>query len=132
MTALAAGTVRLKILLVEDEPLIALTITDILEEFGHHVLEAVSAEEAVMLFEREGGVDMLITDLGLPDQPGDVLAQRLRAQAPTLPVLFATGRSADFAQGETALPPPCERLAKPFLMHDLQAAIERLLAVSPR
>ena len=121
---------QLTVLLVEDEPLIALTITDILEEFGHRVIEAVSAEEAVMLFDREGVVDLLITDLGLPDQPGDVLAQRLRQQAPGLPVLFATGRSADADQGEVNLQPPCEWLAKPFLIQDLQSAIQRLMGVS--
>jgi CheY-like chemotaxis protein len=118
----------LKVLLVEDEPLIAMTITDILEEFGHSVLEAVSAREALAIFEREKGVDLLITDLGLPDMPGEDLARRMRDVQPSLPILFATGRSAEAAVEADSFAPPFERLSKPFLMNDLQDAIDRLMA----
>jgi CheY-like chemotaxis protein len=123
-----ASMAPLKVLLVEDEPLIAMTITDILEEFGHSVFEAVSAKEAISIFEAEQGVDLLITDLGLPDMPGEQLASKLREARPDLPILFATGRSADSALAGDQLSPPLERLSKPFLMNELQAAIERLMA----
>lgn len=128
MTDSAPSSATLKVLLVEDEPLIAMTITDILEEFGHSVLEAVSAREALAIFEREQGVDLLITDLGLPDMPGEQLARRIREARPELPILFATGRSAEAAIAADAFAPPFERLSKPFLMNELQAAIGRLIS----
>lgn len=119
---------KLKVLLVEDEPLIAMTIVDILEEFGHSVMEAGSGREALTIFERENGVDLLITDLGLPDMPGEQLAQRMREMLPSLPILFATGRSAGAALATGDFAPPFERLSKPFLMNELQDAIVRLMA----
>lgn len=130
MSDSALASAKLKVLLVEDEPLIAMTITDILEEFGHSVLEAVSAREALDIFRREQRVDLLVTDLGLPDMPGEQLAQRLRDLQPGLPILFATGRSADAALSDHPFEQPFERLSKPFLMNELQDAIARLM--SPR
>jgi CheY-like chemotaxis protein len=120
------GQNQLTILLVEDEPLISLTICDILEELGHRVLESVSATEAMKMFEAEAVIDLLITDIGLPDMQGDALARKLRQSRPDLPVLFSTGRMASAGSADDLLAPPCEQLSKPFLMHDLQSAIERL------
>jgi CheY-like chemotaxis protein len=128
MTLTPGGDGPLTILLVEDEPLIALTIVDILEEFGHTVLEAGSAAEAARIFASRSDIALLITDIGLPDMPGDGLARQLRDERPGLPVLFATGRAADGSVGDGAIEQPFERLSKPFLMHELQAAIARLVA----
>ena len=87
------GGASLKVLLVEDEPLIALTLVDLLEELGHQALEALNGAQAVELFGQHPDIDLLITDLGLPDISGDRLADRLRTNAPSLPVIFATAPS---------------------------------------
>jgi CheY-like chemotaxis protein len=128
MREVSPGPVQLKILLVEDEPLISMTITDILEEFGHTVFEALSAGEAVAIFEREAAFDLLITDLGLPDMPGEQLARCLRERDAKLPILFATGRSSEAALPGEPIAPPVEHLSKPFLMNDLHDAIARLIS----
>ncbi|MFO1148396.1 MAG: response regulator [Alsobacter sp.] len=128
MTDSGGGSDRLTVLLVEDEPLIALTIAEILDECGYDVLEAGSGALAERLFAEAGRVDLLVTDVGLPDISGLDLARRLRALSPALPVLFATGRSVDGLQGDDPLEPPMAQLSKPFLMNELQDAISRLLA----
>jgi CheY-like chemotaxis protein len=116
------------VLLVEDEPLIALTLVDLLEELGHTPVEAMTAADALRVFRVRPDIDLLVTDIGLPDRPGDVLAAECRTLVPTLPVIFATGHNGEAAP-EGPLPvPPTLHLAKPFQMDELQAAITRVMA----
>ncbi len=82
----------LRILLVEDEPLILMSTTDMLETMGHIVFEANTAEEALSLFERES-VDVLLTDHGLPGMSGADLAVACRRKQPGLGVVFSSGAS---------------------------------------
>ena len=116
----------LTILLVEDEPLIALTLVDLIEELGHTAVEAMTAAQAMSLFRTRTDIDLLVTDIGLPDLSGEALAEQCRSIRPTLPVIFATGHSAPGAAEATAAA-PTTRLPKPFQMDELQAAIERVV-----
>ncbi|WP_372353195.1 response regulator [Pararhizobium sp. YC-54] len=81
---------RLRILLVEDEPLILMSTTDMLETMGHSVFEATSAEEALSVFEREE-IDVLLTDHGLPGMSGADLAVACRRKRQGLGIIFASG-----------------------------------------
>jgi CheY-like chemotaxis protein len=110
---------QLTILFVEDEPLIGLTLLDMLEELGHRPLEASSAAEALTIFRDTPRVDLVISDLGLPDMPGDVLARELRAIVPGLPVIFASGSPPRHEQGDA----PTLHISKPFRMEELRDAI---------
>ncbi|WP_020179618.1 response regulator [Methylopila sp. M107] len=88
----AASLKPLKILLVEDDLLIAMSIADLLVSFGHTVLEARTGAKARAIVERPEPFDLLLTDLGLPDADGEELAEWCRRQRPGLPIVFATGR----------------------------------------
>ncbi|PSC05167.1 hypothetical protein SLNSH_10150 [Alsobacter soli] len=123
------GDTSLKVLLVEDEPLIALTMVDMLEELGHQPLEALNGEQALSLFGEHADIDLVITDLGLPDIAGDKLADTLRAGAPSLPVIFATGHTGQGPQPIQATPPTAH-LGKPFQLAELASTIDRLMAVA--
>lgn len=81
------------VLLVEDEPLILMSTADTLRDFGMTVLEAGSGAEARQALAAGGRPDVLVVDVGLPDESGIDLARALRAQVPGLPVIFATGRT---------------------------------------
>jgi DNA-binding response OmpR family regulator len=114
------------VLICEDESLIRIYLVDMLEELGYNVLESANGGEAIEQMSA-GGVDFLITDLGLPDMPGKELVRRLRTRWPRLPVLFATGRGredADLLDGNIGY------LPKPFTMKTLQCAVTDLLARS--
>ncbi|HXS74499.1 MAG TPA: response regulator [Rhodanobacteraceae bacterium] len=80
----------LRILLCEDEQLIRMLLTDTLSHKGHYVAEASSAKAALQ-YDLDS-VDVLITDIGLPDASGVDLAQAARIRRPDLPVIYATGR----------------------------------------
>lgn len=86
----ASSPSHLRILLVEDEPLILMSTTDMLETMGHSVFEAASAEEALSVFERED-VDVLLTDHGLPGMSGADLAVACRRKRQGLGIIFASG-----------------------------------------
>jgi DNA-binding response OmpR family regulator len=81
-----------RILIVEDEPLIRLFVADILEDAGFAIVEAANAEEAIrQLGPGSPLFDAVIIDVGLPDKRGDVLADELRVKWKELPIVIATG-----------------------------------------
>nr|WP_281373734.1 response regulator [Parvularcula dongshanensis] len=106
------ATASATILLVEDEPLIRMLAADMLEETGYEVVEAHSFATGRDAVERSP-IDLLITDLGLPDGSGIDLAKDLRLTRPTLPVVFATGQP-DRAFLEELGTPHAQVLSKPF------------------
>lgn len=80
------------ILLVEDEAFVRQSTFEILESAGYRVLKATNAEEARVAFRCHGDeVQLLLTDVILPDQNGQDLASDLRASNPDLRVIFVSG-----------------------------------------
>ncbi|WP_430257315.1 response regulator [Neorhizobium sp. IRS_2294] len=89
----------IKVLFVEDEALIRISTADFLQDAGMGVVEAGTAGEALGLAS-EQPVDILVTDVHLPDMTGLQLTIKLRDQFPDLPVIFATGdRNVEGAEG---------------------------------
>jgi len=83
-----------RILLVEDELLVRMFAVDVLEECGFKIEEAGSAQEALALLAKlQAAPVAAVIDLGLPDRPGDVLADEVRKLHPQLPIVIASGRS---------------------------------------
>ncbi|TWT13801.1 response regulator [Reyranella sp. CPCC 100927] len=81
-----------RILVVEDEVLVRMTLTDTLEDFGFTVEPVGSASEAMdKVADLRGRIDAAILDVGLPDRTGDALAVDLRALYADLPIVIATG-----------------------------------------
>ncbi|CAH1658826.1 Response regulator receiver domain-containing protein [Hyphomicrobiales bacterium] len=113
----------LRILLVEDQPLVRLTTSDMLSDLGHIVEEAADAQSAIAYVETGAPIDVLITDIGLPDISGTTLAEECRRRLPGLRVIFVSGT--DAGRMDAILEDRQHRfLEKPFLARDL----ERMLA----
>jgi CheY-like chemotaxis protein len=105
-------------LVCEDDLLIRMNTVEMLEELGHVALEAKDATTALaILAERE--IDLLVTDVSLPDLSGIVLVQRAKQSHPDLPVIFATG------YGHLGMPSGMgiSLLPKPFSIDSLANAI---------
>jgi CheY-like chemotaxis protein len=84
--------VRVRVLVAEDEVLIALTLFDILEAEGHAVTLAFDGAEALGRARTMGpALDVLVTDLNMPGLSGEDLIRALRAERPGLPVVVVTG-----------------------------------------
>jgi DNA-binding response OmpR family regulator len=114
-----------RVLIVEDEFLIRLTLAEALSDEGFEVMEAATGDEALvtLLAERP---DLLLTDIQLPGRmDGLALARRARENAPEMPVIFMTGRPD--SMGTTS---PAGRnvfIAKPYLPSEVCATARRLL-----
>ena len=112
------------ILVVDDDPLIAMSTVDMLEDLGHKVIEVHSAKQALEILERGDVVDLIMTDHAMPGMTGTELAVIAQQKRPRLPVLLATGY-ADLPNGQKSELP---RLSKPYNQSQLQTEISRLLA----
>ena len=114
-----------RLLLVEDEFLIRLTLSEALIDAGHEVLEAADADEALCLVEQNAPINLLLTDVQLPGPlNGHALAARLRQSRPGLPVIVMTGRPEPSVAGS---PHHDVFIAKPYLPSQVCAAVEKIL-----
>jgi CheY-like chemotaxis protein len=110
------------VLVVEDEELVRETISAELRDAGFVVLEAGTAEQGLDVLE-EMPVGVLFTDIRLPGKvDGWELAERARSLHPDLPVIYATGYSAEHPR----LVPDSIFLRKPYLPSAVIAAITKL------
>ncbi len=115
----------IRVLVVEDEFLIRMTLTEALSDEGFDVVEAASAEEALALIAGAGPFALLLTDLQLGGKgDGIALARAVREREPDMPVIFMTGRPDHVAPG--ALSARDVTIAKPYLLTDICAAARRL------
>ena len=112
-----------RILVVDDDPLIAMSTVDMLEDLGHQVIEAESATRALEILAAGERVDMIMTDHAMPGMTGMELAEVVRRSHPQLPILLATGYADALTEGEADLP----RLSKPYQQSELEREISRLL-----
>ena len=118
------------ILLVEDEPAVLEMTTRMLGHAGYRVFAAATPSEASHLFnEHADDIDLLLTDIVMPEMHGPVLAQRLIAQRPDLRVLFVSGHSDAMPVGTTATGKTAF-LGKPFVPAHLLATITEVLNAS--
>ncbi len=82
----------MRILCVDDNPLVRTVTSDLLRELGHDVTEAGGGEQALLRIWRRGTIDMLVTDIQMPNGPdGFELAAMARKDMPDLPVIYFTG-----------------------------------------
>ena len=111
------------VLLVEDEPLIRMLTTDMLDALGYVATEAGTGAEALAIDDKAlAGLAGLVIDLGLPDCPGQEVARRLRLRRPDLPVILTTGADASEALAQLAGGGPAVALEKPYQFSELQQA----------
>jgi CheY-like chemotaxis protein/nitrogen-specific signal transduction histidine kinase len=116
------------ILVVEDDDDVRNYTVNSLRELGYVVFEAIDATSALELVEREAGIHLLFTDLGLPGtMDGRALADRVRTMKPHLKILITTAYAGSALIHEGRLDPGVELLSKPFTFVALASRIRELL-----
>ncbi|MDR7037645.1 PAS domain S-box-containing protein [Methylobacterium sp. BE186] len=113
----------LTMLVVDDDPLVLMNTSAMLEDLGHAVVEAASGPQALRVLARSRSVDLVITDQMMPGMTGAQLIEAIRAEHPALPVILASGYSElpeDGLAGHV-------RLSKPFGQADLARALSMSL-----
>ncbi|MBB4192035.1 PAS domain S-box-containing protein [Rhizobium aethiopicum] len=112
----------LRIVAVDDDGLVLMNTTLMLEDLGHTVFEAMAGPEALDIL-RKQPVDLVICDHAMPRMTGAQLAEAIRSEWPEMPIILATGY-ADLPDGAGAANLP--RLGKPFSQAQLAEAISRI------
>jgi signal transduction histidine kinase/ActR/RegA family two-component response regulator/HAMP domain-containing protein len=129
----------LSLLLVDDDPVLLKSLSDILGADGHRVKTASNGREAIALFRASNGegagagydgsgFDAVFTDLGMPYMDGRKVAENIKSISPSTPVILLTGWGRRLvAEGD--IPPHVDSvLAKPPRLRELRAALARLCA----
>jgi CheY-like chemotaxis protein len=127
-TSLSAAQQTGTILVVDDEQFIREMLFEFLTESGYTVLAASNGMEALELFDREKKtIDLVITDLGMPEMGGEELYRRLRGINAAVKVVVSSGYL-DGTTRENLLRMGIRQvLIKPFKMNDIQTAIRSAL-----
>ncbi len=117
------------VLVAEDEDVVRHAVVRLLERMGCRVLEARDAAACRRLAAEAGGaIDLLVTDVVMPDMNGRRLHQLLEEVQPGLKVLFMSGYAGDVLSQRGVLEDGLEYLQKPFTLEALEAAVWRALA----
>jgi CheY-like chemotaxis protein len=115
----------LRVLVVEDEALVAMIAEEALSSLGFEPQSARNGAEALEQFVAFNP-SLAVVDIGLPDMRGDELAMRLRALAPDLPIVVASGYDEAELRARFAHDPRIAVVAKPYTEDDLARATRSL------
>jgi len=116
------------VLVVEDELSILKLVERILTGFNYKVLLAQSPEKALKLAQSSsGGIDLLLTDVVMPEMNGRELAERVKQFHPGIKVMFMSGYTADVIAHRGVLEKGCHFIQKPFTANGLAAKIRHAL-----
>jgi len=116
------------ILVVDDEQTIRMLVCDVLTEMGYATKEAEDGATALVMLRSDARIDMLITDIGLPNgMSGRQLVDTAREARPAMRVLFITGYAENAVTGHGILEPGTTVLTKPFALETLAERVRDVM-----
>lgn len=118
----SAHAPSLSILIVDDDAIVLLSTSAMLEDLGFSVFEAQSGIQALEILDREAHIDLVITDQAMPHMTGMQLIDAIEARGLTVPVLLASGYTDQLDQ-TTSKTNNLPRLSKPFNQDALERAV---------
>ena len=117
----------ISVLVVDDEEPVRKFVGRVMREAGYTTAQASDGTEALEVASKAGSVDILVTDVMMPQMRGDELARRLRESAPGLKVLYLTGYSERLFKEKVTLWTDEAYLDKPCSVKGLLQAVSLLL-----
>lgn len=116
------------ILVVEDNEMAREVAVSILEQLGYTVLSAAGGNDALnLLFHHEGPMNLLLTDVVMPDMDGKTLFSKISRIRPGIPVLFMSGYTQNVIAHHGVLDAGVYFIQKPFSIHALAAKVQEAL-----
>jgi len=117
------------ILVIEDEEAVARVLRRTLEEAGYELLLARTGREALTMMLANGGrIDLVISDVVMPEMSGPQFAQHLRIDRPEVPVIYISGYTDDMTVRAGLVHSGAVLLEKPFTSEDLLRAVAAALS----
>ena len=116
------------VLVIDDEPLVRMLVTDVLRELGYAAIEAADGPAGLKILRSAARIDLLITDIGLPGgMDGGQVAEAARKLRPAVKVLFITGFAEKAVLRHGHIEAGMSVLTKPFAMEVLASRVKGLL-----
>ncbi|MCC6526023.1 MAG: response regulator [Polyangiaceae bacterium] len=116
------------VLVVEDDEHVRRITETILRRAGYQVLEAASPAEALLLSEKvDGTIDLLVTDVVMPQMSGRELCRQLSSRFPGLKTLYMSGYSDNAVVQNGVLEPGAQFIGKPFAIAELTSKVRQVL-----
>lgn len=115
------------VLVVEDEPNVRHMSVDALRELGYTVVQASDAKQALSVLAIQPRIDLLFTDVIMPEMNGRQLADAARALRPALGIVYTTGYARDAVLQEGTPDPTIAILPKPFTLSQLAIKVRDVL-----
>jgi CheY-like chemotaxis protein len=115
------------VLLVEDNQSVALVARRVLERSGYRVFVAQNGAEALGIVEKGIRIDLLLTDVVMPEMSGPELASRLAADGLRAPIVFMSGYAENTVLRREELPPGALYLEKPWTPSSLSRTVRQAL-----
>ena len=119
------------ILLVEDENGIRLALVRALSRQGYDAIGAANGAEAMRLLAERPDIDLIVTDLTMPQMTGEQLAQRVEVERPGLPVVLMSGYSPSLVESGSGVRGGHHFLQKPFAIELFLRTVADALAGVP-
>lgn len=124
------GEESITILLVEDEPTILEMSRSMLQIFGYTVISAGSPQEALKKsLEHSGKIDLLITDVIMPEMNGRELSKKITSHHPEIKCLFMSGYTAEVIAYQGVIDEDMNFIQKPFTMKTLGEKVKTVMGV---
>jgi CheY-like chemotaxis protein len=120
------------VLIVDDDPAVLQVASKVLRRGGYRALEARGGPEALRVVEQvEGKIDLLLTDIVMPDMNGRALSETLSARYPHVRVLFMSGYTEDEVILKGVRIAEVNFISKPFTIDGLRAKVREVLDLDP-
>ncbi len=117
----------LSVLLVDDDPTVRDMVAGLLRGWGHRVIAAANANEALVILDGSEPLDLMLSDVVMPPgMDGTELARQAARMRPGLPVLLASGFAAHAVGNPAAFGPEVAMIAKPFSIDELRQQLARI------
>ena len=127
LSRIAHATQGETVLVIDDEPLVRMLVSDVLQELGYIAIEAADGPAGLKILNSAVRIDLLITDIGLPGMDGGQVAEEARKLRPAVKILFITGFAEKAVLSHGHIEAGMSVLTKPFAMEALASRVKGLL-----
>jgi DNA-binding NtrC family response regulator len=112
------------VLLVDDDPGVLFTLSEVIEARGHRYVAASSAAQALA---HTGEVDVVVTDFAMPERDGIELLRELHERDPALPIILLTAHGSERVAVQAMKDGAYDYLSKPFDNEEMLLVVERAM-----
>ncbi|MCX5899544.1 MAG: response regulator [Proteobacteria bacterium] len=118
---------KITILVVDDEPVARDTIAELLVDVGYKVLTAPGGRNALEILEQQTGIDLIVSDLMMPQIDGIALTKEIRGMGLNIPIIVITGFATIELAVETMKAGAADFITRPFNNEQIKITIKKVL-----